>query len=646
LEARPGAALDQISVVGAADLQRVLADWNETTVPVPDETVPGLFAAQVARTPDAVAVLCGEVELSYAGLDARSNRVARYLIGLGAGPGVVVGVVMDRGVDLVVALLGILKSGAAYLPVDPQQPVGRITALAQSAGVSVVIADGGYVGLAQRCVPGAVVVPADGVGGGAEADPCAGLSPDPVSDVQRVGVLSPDDAAYVMFTSGSTGVPKGVVVGHRAVVRLVGAGGCAGVGIGVGDVVGCMAPVFFDASTFEVWGALVNGAVLAVAPAGSLSVAGLRGFLAAGRVSVLWLTAGLLNEVVDLDLGALAGLRCLLAGGEVLSAAHVRRVVAGLPGVRLVNGYGPTENTTFTTTHSITLADTESHAGVPIGSPVPGTRVFVLDQGLCPVPVGVAGELYTAGVGLARGYLGRSGLTAERFIACPFPLVPGERMYRTGDLARWNRDGVLEFAGRADQQVKIRGYRIEPGEIETVVLGHRDVAQAAVIAREGRLLAYIVPAGVTENGTGIEGLREFLAQRLPEYMVPAAFVTLDALPVTVNGKLDHRALPDPDFGAVAGAGRPPQTPREERLCAVFAEILGLETVGVDDDFFELGGHSLLAMRLVSHVRAELGVELGLRDVFEAPTVALLAARLDPTASIRPALRRMRPEESE
>jgi thioesterase domain-containing protein len=432
-----------------------------------------------------------------------------------------------------------------------------------------------------------------------------------------------------MYTSGSTGTPKGVAVPHAAIGRLV--WDCRFAGLGQRDVVAQLAPPSFDAATFEIWGALVNGAVLVTGPGGPLSAAELGAFTARYRVSVLWLTAGLFGQVAAADAGALAGVRWLLAGGDVLPVPACRAVLAHAPGIRLVNGYGPTENTTFTATHPIRPADLDRGTGVPVGRPIAGTRAYVLDRSLAPVPAGVTGELYAAGTGLARGYAGRPWLTAERFVACPFEA--GQRMYRTGDLARWTADGVLEFAGRTDDQVKLRGFRIEPGEIETVLAEHPGVAQAMVIARQDspgdrRLVAYLTPAG-DRSEAGLAGeVREFVAGRLPQYMVPAAVVVLDELPVTPNGKVDRARLPAPDYAAAAGQGsREPATLAEEGICAAFAEVLGLPRAGLDDDFFALGGHSLLAVRLAARIREMLGVDLGVRAAFETPTPGELAARL-------------------
>ena len=433
--------------------------------------------------------------------------------------------------------------------------------------------------------------------------------------------ITPHNTAYVIYTSGSTGTPKGVVVDHRNIVRLVRETNY--VTLTADDVVLQLAPLAFDASTFEIWGALLNGATLAVYADGAIDLPRLRRVIEQQRVSVLWLTATLFQQVVDEDVMALAGVRQLLAGGDIVSVPHVRRVIETLPGCVVINGYGPTEATTFSTT--FTVADTSALSdSLPIGRPLSNTQVYVLDGGLEPVPVGVVGELYIAGAGLARGYLHRAGLTAERFVANPFG-ASGSRMYRSGDLARWRSDGVLEFFGRADQQVKVRGFRIEPGEIEAALVRQPGVAQAVVVAREDtpgqkRLVGYVVAAADRELDTA--ALRGQLAASLPDYMVPSAIVVLGSLPLTANGKLDRRALPAPDL--TPKVVRAPRTLQEEALCTQFAEVLGVERVGIDDNFFALGGHSLLAIKLISRIRATLDVEIGIRALFEAPTVEALA----------------------
>ena len=616
----PETLLREVPVLGQAERELVVGEWNQTGRGVPAVTVAGLFAVQVSRTPDAVAVVSGGVQLSYAGLDAASSRLARLLIGRGTGPESVVAVVMGRSAGLVTALLAVVKAGAAYLPVDPAYPAERIAFMLADAGPVLAVADPGTAAVLDGLAHVPVIVPDDP----AVAAELAGAGSGPVTDAERVVPLAVSHPAYVIYTSGSTGTPKGVMVTHAGVDRLVRE--CGFIEMGAGDVVAQLASVTFDAATFEVWGALAAGAVLAVAPQGVLSTAELGRFLAAERVSVLWLTAGLFQEVVQAGTGALAGVRCLLAGGDVLAVPACRAVLAELPGTRLINGYGPTENTTFTATHAVRTADLDGAAGIPVGSPVAETRVFVLDRWLSPVPPGVTGELYAAGTGLARGYHQRPGLTAERFVACPF--APGERMYRTGDLARWTRGGVLEYLGRADDQVKIRGFRIEPGEVEAVLAAAPGVAQAAVMVREDtpgdkRLAGYVVPAvGSADRAALATAVQGYVSGRLPEYMVPAAVVVLAALPLTPNGKVDRRALPAPEYAA--GEGRGPATVQEEILCGLFAEILGLDRVGPEDNFFELGGHSLLATRLVSRIRAVLGTEMPIRVLFGEPTAAGVA----------------------
>ncbi|WP_277347329.1 alpha/beta fold hydrolase [Streptomyces sp. CB01881] len=386
----------------------------------------------------------------------------------------------------------------------------------------------------------------------------------------------------------------------------------------------------FDGSTYEIWVPLLSGGeIVVVAPGVDLDAATLRDLVERYSLTHLHMTAGLFRAIAEVEPAAFAGARHVLTGGDVVSATSIRRVLEVCPDLTVINSYGPTEITLCATQTALTDPDAIGSAP-PIGRPMDNTRVYVLDASLQPVVPGVAGELYIAGTGLARGYLDRPGLTAERFVACPFG-EPGERMYRTGDLVRWQADGNLEFIGRTDDQVKIRGFRIELGEVESVVAAYRGVARAAVIVREDtpgdkRLVAYAVPAPGQDGQELPSALRAFAVERLPEYMVPAAVVVLDALPLTVNAKLDRRALPAPDYAAVS-TGRGPSTVEEELLCTVFADVLGVEQVGVDDNFFELGGHSLLATRLVGRIRTLLGVELGIRTLFEAPTVAGLVDAL-------------------
>ena len=596
--------------------------------------MPELFAAQVARTPEAVAVVFEDERLSYGELDARSSQLAHHLRALGVGPEVVVGLCIERSLAMLVGLLGILKAGGAYLPLDPDYPPERLAFMLADAGAPVLLTR-----TALRAQLPAHDTSSDGVRIDAahivclDADwPAIARQPTSIPAV----ALHPQNNAYVTYTSGSTGTPKGVVISHYNVVRLVKSANY--VELTSDDVFLHLAPLSFDASTFEIWGALLNGARLVISSDGPLDLPNLKRIISQAGVSVLWLTAALFHRVIDEDLPAIAGVRQLLAGGDVLSVPHVRKLIAAQNGGRLINGYGPTESTTFSACFSVT-GQSEFSDSVPIGEPISNTRVYVLDGGLEPVPAGVSGELYIAGAGLARGYVGRAGLTAERFVADPFGPA-GSRMYRTGDLARWRGDGVLEFLGRADAQVKVRGFRIEPGEIEAALVRHAGVAQAAVIAREDgpggkRLVGYVVPAG--DAVLDAAALRAHLGQSLPEHMVPSALVVLDRLPLTPNGKLDRRALPAPEHrvGAVRRAAR---TPQEEILCGLFAEVLGLERVGIDEDFFALGGHSLLATRLISRIRSTLDVEVSIRSLFEAPTVEALVGRLGDAQVARAPLR--------
>ncbi|MFE0209030.1 amino acid adenylation domain-containing protein [Streptomyces sp. NPDC058985] len=653
LEGGPEPWLSTVEVIGAAERDRVLVEWNGTGVEVGAATLPGLFEAQVVRSPGAVAVVADGVEVSYGELDVRANRLARLLVGRGVGPESVVAVALERGVDLLVALLGVLKAGGAYLPVDPGLPADRVAFMLADAGAGCVLTHGGV--QMRSLLPDTLAVV--GLDDPAVVNELAGLEGGALSDGERVGVLLPSHPAYVIYTSGSTGVPKGVVVAHEGVVNLCeghrqlvfgpdadGAGGATGAGTvtpGRRLRVALTTPVSFDASWNQL-ACLFAGHELHVVDAVTWAEAGLLvRWLAEHRIDFLEVTPSYLQVLVDQGLLDEPGWRPgrIGVGGEAISDALWERLRSATA-VQGFNFYGPTECTV-----DVAVARNRQTAGRPvIGAPVANARVYVLDPGLRPVPPGAVGELYVTGAGLARGYTRRAGLTAERFVACPFE--PGVRMYRTGDLARWTGDGQLVFAGRADDQVKIRGFRIEPGEVQAAVLAHPQVAQAAVIAREDtpgevRLVAYVVPAdGVVESSLP-EAVRELVGQRLPGYMVPSAVVVLDELPLTRNGKLDRKALPAPDLGMHAGAGRGPATEREELLCAVFAQVLGLEYVGVDDDFFALGGHSLLALRLVSLVRAELGVELPLRVLLQAPTVARLAEQIGKQKTARPALRPMR-----
>jgi amino acid adenylation domain-containing protein len=613
-ETLAGAADRPLSTIGALDAaqrQQLIGEWNDTTVPAPAGTVLELFDAQLARAPEAVAVLGDGYRLTYAELDARAGRLARYLADQGVRPESVVAVLLERDVDLLVALLGVLKAGAAYLPVDPAYPAERIGFLLDDAAAIAVLTSSA----ARGSLPEPVALPVLVLDDPQTAARLAGLEAGKLPTSLR-----PGHPAYVMYTSGSTGVPKGVVTTHAGLAALV-ADTCWD--LAPGARVLFHAPHAFDASTYEIWGPLTSGATVVIAPVRPLDAAGLRALIGSFALTQVHVTAGLMRVLAQEDPACFAGVREVLTGGDVVPGAAVRRVLAANPGVVVRHLYGPTE---------VTLCATQFATGapvgelLPIGRPLNNTQVYVLDDRLNPVPVGVAGELYVAGTGLARGYLRRPGVSAERFVASPFGAC-GERLYRTGDLVRWRADGQLEFLGRADDQVKVHGFRIEPGEVEAVLITHPEVAEGVVVVQgdgDRRLVGYVVPT----PGARAEGVRDFVASRLPEYMVPSVVVVLDRLPLTVNGKLDRRALPAPGLPVAEAGGRGPASVREEILCEVFAEVLHLDSVGVDDDFFRLGGHSLLAVRLVERLRVR-GVSVSVRALFETPTVAALAAVAGP-----------------
>ncbi|USQ86896.1 non-ribosomal peptide synthase/polyketide synthase [Streptomyces phaeoluteigriseus] len=608
--AAPDRPVTEIDLVSPEERHRLLVQANDTPDPLPGPVrpLPALFADRVRATPDAPAVVSGDDTLTYAELDARANRLAHALTGQGVGPETPVAVLLERSADLVVAILGVVKAGGTYVPLDPAFPPARIDLVVRETGALLVLTEDVLTALLQT---------------------------EHRTTVPDVACL-PEQSAYVMYTSGSTGRPKGIAVTHADVAGLALAPCWTG---GAHERVLLHSPTAFDASTYELWVPLLGGGRIVVAPPGRLDVRELCATVARHEVTGLWLTAGLFRLVAEDEPAALAGVREVWTGGDVVSGAAVTRVLAACPGLRVVNGYGPTETTTFAAHHRMTTPPDPAR-GVPIGRPMSGMRLYVLDDRLRLAPTGVVGELYAAGTGVARGYTGRPGATAERFTADPYGPA-GTRMYRTGDLARRLDDGTLEFAGRADAQVKLRGFRVEPGETEAALARCPGVAQAAVTAREDRpgdkrLVAYVVPARADRAGPGTgeptpfdpRDTADLLRRELPDYLVPAAFVTLDALPLTANGKLDRAALPAPEYGAgTDGTGRGPRTPQEQVLCDLFAEVLGRDRVGIDDGFFDLGGHSLLAARLVARVRDTLGAELGLRTLFQTPTVAGLARRL-------------------
>jgi amino acid adenylation domain-containing protein len=554
-------------------------------------------------------------------LNERANQLAHYLQQHGVGPETCVGVYLERSVELIMSLLAILKAGGAYVPLDQAYPDERLLHILSDARVQLVLTQSSLrkhlsrAGIPVWCLD-------------ALEEPLA--SQPSTNAVSSVGAMN---LAYVMYTSGSTGQPKGIAITHRNIVRLVYKPNY--VRVNAADVFLQLAPAAFDAATFEIWGSLVNGARLALAPAEQLSLEELSQIILQHQVSVLWLTAGLFHQMVEMHLEGLRPLKQLLSGGEVLSVSHVRQAVDQLPGCQIINGYGPTENTTFSSCYPVQVGDS-LEPSVPIGRPLSNTQAYVLDEQLEPVPIGVAGELYLGGEGLARGYLGRPELTAERFVPHPFSAEPGARLYRTGDLARAQVDGTLLFIGRGDGQIKLRGYRIESEEIESWLNRYPAVQRAVVALREDRpgdkrLVAYLVgqgPTGQTEQtSTGV--LRQYLQAHLPEYMIPTAFVWLDILPLTPNGKVDRRALPPPQWEQEETLQEEPalQTPIEEMLAGMWAEVLGVGQVSRQANFFELGGHSLLATQLISRMRSRFQIDVPLGALFEAPNLASLADSL-------------------
>ncbi|HEU4886043.1 MAG TPA: amino acid adenylation domain-containing protein, partial [Longimicrobium sp.] len=616
LEVAPGRAIGSVDVLPEAERRVVVEEWNRTEAEVPrDVCVHELFEAQAARTPDAVALVYEDEEVTYAELNARANRLAHHLADLGAGPEARVGVCVERGVEMVVALLAVLKAGGAYVPLDPEYPEERLGYMLRDSAPVVL--------LTQRSLAGRFDgsgVPIEVLDGDASA-----WTGRPDSDPGR-GALTPDNLAYVIYTSGSTGKPKGVMNGHRGVINLL-AWSQRHWELGAGDAVLQRTSLSFDVSVRELFSPLVAGARLVIVrPGGQREVDYLVEVVRRQEVSTMVLTVSHMQAFLEHPgLEGCSSLRRIVLGGESLPVGMVAELRSRLPGARLYHEYGPTE-ATVTSTVRACVAEGDA-PGASIGGPISNTRVYLLDTRGEPVPVGVAGELYVGGAGVARGYLGRPALTAERFVPDSFGAGPGARLYRTGDLGRWLADGTVEFLGRVDTQVKVRGHRIELGEIEARLLEREGVSEAVVAVREdgagnARLVAYVV--GEADAGT----LREHLRRELPDYMVPAAFVPLERLPLTPSGKLDRKALPAPELASDSDRYVAPRTPVEEVLAEIWAEMLRLERVGVEESFFELGGHSLLATRLVSRVRQVFGVELPLRALFEGPTVAALAGRVE------------------
>jgi amino acid adenylation domain-containing protein len=605
--------LQSLSLLTASELEQATAGWNQTATGYPrDACIHELFEAQARRAPGRMAVVHEGRTLTYGELDQRSEVLAGRLNALGVGPEVLVGLLMDRSLEMIVAMVGILKAGGAYLPFDPSHPRDRLALMLEDSGAGIVLTH----------QPRAADVPDGSWRLLAVEDLVDGADGDPA--LRRA---IPDNLAYVIYTSGSTGMPKGVAVPHRAIVRLV--RDTNYVSLTEHDCIAQVSNASFDAATFEIWGALANGGrFVIIDKETALSPSGLAAVLRREWVSTMFLTTALFQQVVRQEPEAFSTLRQVLFGGEAVDPHWARELLAGRPPERLLHVYGPTESTTFASWHHVLEVPAEART-ISIGLPLSNTTIYGVDKGFAPVPAGVPGELLIGADGLARGYLRRPALTAEKFVPNPFG-PPGSRLYRTGDLVRREDGGAILFLSRVDHQVKLRGFRVELGEIEAALLRHPEVESTVVIVREDApgdkaLIAYVVPKS---GSLDVRELKPFLKQSLPDYMVPSSLIPLEALPLTPNGKIDRAALPEPDLRGVGEGYVGSRKPLEEVLAVIWSQVLGLETLGVHDDFFDLGGNSLLVTRLIARLHETFHVEIPVRRMFEAPTIAAIAQDLE------------------
>jgi len=599
--------------------QQQFVEWNNTQTDFPsDVCIHQLFERQVERIPDAIALVFEGKQLSYRELNCRANQLAHYLMDLSVKPETLVGICMERSLEMVIGLLSILKAGGAYVPLDPTYPRERLTLMLEDAQVSVLLTQQLLLGKFSETVQSVVCLDTD----------WEQISNE--SEENSFNQTVPNNLAYVMYTSGSTGLPKGVSVIHRNVVRLV--KNTNYVTLTPKETFLQLASISFDAATLEIWGALLNGAKLVVMPPHVPSLEELGQALRHHQITILWLTSGLFHLMVNQRLEDLRPVRQLLAGGDVLSVSHVKKVLQTLDNCRLINGYGPTENTTFTCCYPMTDSSQVGET-VPIGSPIANTQVYVLDGNEQQVPIGVYGELYIGGDGLARGYFNRPELTAEKFISNPFKNNSKERLYKTGDLVRYQADGNIEFLGRIDHQVKVRGFRIELGEIEATLNQQDTVQEVVVIVREDtpgdkRLVAYIVAKPQSE--TSSTELRRFLQKQLPDYMVPSTFVVLEALPLTPNGKIDRKALPQPEGqrADLETAYIAPRSKIERKIATILKTVLQIDQIGVRDNFFDLGGNSLLLVQAQEKLVQALNRDVTVMALFQCPSISALAHHLE------------------
>ena len=619
--ADPDRRLSDLPLLTEAERNQILYEWNDTQANFPaDKCVHELFEEQVARAPDAIAVMQEDRQLTYGELNARANRLARHLYELGVAPDTRVAIGLERSIELVIAELAILKCGAAYVPLDQNVPIERLSFMIEDSQARVVVTAKG------RVVP-----------------EMSGVRRLDVEELTFTGEISyaraaPEDSeatAYVMYTSGSTGKPKGVEIPHRAIGRLVLNNGYAD--FQASDRIALASNPTFDAATMEVWGALLNGGrIVVIDQAALLEPSGFARVLETYGVTTLFITTALFNRYAVMIPEAFARLRFLLSGGEQSEPHSFARLLQHAGPEHLIHCYGPTETTTFAATYEVKEVPPRAKS-IPIGGPISNTQIYILDRQGEPVPIGVVGEIHIGGAGVARGYLNRQELTADRFVVDPFAKRAEAQMYKTGDLGRHLPDGNIEFVGRNDFQVKIRGFRIELGEIEARLAEHPEVREAVVLAREDspgekRLVAYFTAAEDIPAGT----LRAHLERALPEYMVPAAYVRLGALPLTPNGKLDRRALPAPgDHAFGVRAYEAPEGPIETAIAAIWAEFLHLERVGRRDDFFNLGGHSLMALRVIGEINTALKARLHVPAFFQNPSIERLAKVVEQRHQVGP-----------
>jgi amino acid adenylation domain-containing protein len=598
--------------------QQLLDAWEQTQTNYPQQCIHQLFEQQVERTPDAIALVFNGEQLTYHELNIRSNQLAAYLQTRGVGADVLVGICMERSLAMVVSLLGILKAGGAYVPLDPAYPRSRLAFMLSDTQIELLLTQTELVAKLPTHTAAVICVDAD----------WNKINQQPSTN--QINLTKPDNLAYVMYTSGSTGQPKGVSIVHQGVVRLVKETNY--VNLTESDVFLQLSPISFDAATFELWGCLLNGGKLVIFPPHTPSLDELAQIIQQYQVTILWLTAGLFHLIVDEKIDALKPLHQLLAGGDVLSVPHVQRFLDTVKNCQLINGYGPTENTTFTCCYPIT-APLKPGESIPIGKSISNTQTYILDPHLQPVPIGIPGELYIGGDGLARGYFNRPELTKDRFIPHPFSLNSQARLYKSGDLARYLPSGEIEYLGRMDDQVKVSGFRIELGEIDTALLAYPEIAEAVTIVREdppGKkvLVSYFTSTTDRVVSKIITDLRQCLKQRLPDFMVPTSFMALATMPLTPTGKIDRQALPQPNFAADRELYVAPRTPIEQQISEIWAQLLKLDQVGIHDNFFELGGYSLVGIQMIARLRQVLQVEILMSNLFEFPTVLELAEQIE------------------